>query len=159
MRGSLLVRHGSARLLDDQRKLRRADHDPGSGVADAMPELLGPIHGVDRDDDRIGAQDPIDCSDELWRVLHDQGHTVAASHARDLLKPSGQRFTSRQELRVREGSSEKQQRFLVRIAPRCDLDVGPKRGLRQHQALRLPRGPELQVRAIAGHWHRGISFR
>ena len=61
--------------------LLRDKSDTGLAVLEIVPELLGHIHGIERDDSRIGTQDRIVSDHELGTVLHVEQDTVSFGNA------------------------------------------------------------------------------
>ena len=91
-----------------------------------MLELFRPVHRVNRNDNRIGAQNRKVCHHPLWAVLHVEHHPVAFfyPHAR---QRRGQCLGLGQHITVGKYAIKKDQRRLVRKAQRIDRQVVPQR--------------------------------
>jgi hypothetical protein len=118
-----------------------------------MPELLGPVHRVDRHDDGVGAQGRVEGDRELRAVLHEEGDAVALADAL-LLQPAGERLGLGTQLGVGEAAAEEDVGGLVGEAPRRHLEVEPERGFGHRERVRQTARPDAQVRPVRGHLER-----
>ena len=82
---------GTARQrLHARIQLLRNDRGGGAGILRAAQELAREVHRIERDDDRVGAQDRVVGDHELGAVLHEQQHPLAPGDAAVLLQVTGQ---------------------------------------------------------------------
>ena len=141
----LARRQGVAGLDHLGRQVGGGDGDAGVGVGDVVLEFLGPVHRIDRDHHRIGAQDGKVSDDQLRAVLHAQHDPVAAPHA-ELMQPRRQPLGLLRQLGVAQAPAEERDGRLVRIATGADRQVVPQRSRWRGDRMRKTFGPELVVR-------------
>ena len=132
---------------DDRGQVGAADHDLGPRVADVVLELVGAVHRIDRNDDRVGAQHRVERDRKLRAVLQEDGDPVACLHA-GFLQPAGERDRVVAQLTVGERPTEEQVRSAVRESRRGDLQVEPERGLGSDDGARQPARPDREVRPV-----------
>ena len=99
------------------------DRDGRAAVGDVLFEFFSDEHRVERNDDRVGAQNRVIRDRELRRVLHEQYDPVAAPYARAVFEPAGEGFDLARDPRKGERRVVVDDRRLVGKAPRRDEQV------------------------------------
>src|SRR5690606_493296 len=134
-RARRLPPHPRIQLLSDDGRARPT-------VVDAVAQLRFEVHRVDRNDDRVRAQDRVVADDELRAVLQIEQHAIAAPHAGFVLQPSGNALDLVEETREADARVVENQVRLVGIAFGGNPGVVDERNLRRRQVVRNAARPE-----------------
>ena len=107
--------------------------EPGAAVVYEVAQFGVAVHGVDRHDDRVGAQDAVVGEHPLRAVLHHQQHAVAGHHAAIVLQVAGDAFGLVVELREAQLAVVEDDEGFVGEARRRHLGVVEQMRARQGQ--------------------------
>lgn len=124
---------GTEQGLDLLQKLLSGDGHARAGVLHIVAQLVGAVHRIDRNHDRVRAQDREIRDHELGAVLQVEQHAIALAHAAAALKVAGEASGVAIELGVADARA-------------VEVDGN---------AVRMARGPfgEVRVDAHAPHLH------
>src|SRR5690606_11452935 len=122
--------------------LLAADRRCRASVLHEILKLSAPAHGIDRDDDRIGAENGIEADDELRAVLHVDQHPVAPLHPQ-VLQIAGQSLNLVLQLTEGDRRIVVDDGVLVGKAQRRDFEIHVNTGLRQIEMVSSMHWPDL----------------